>query len=608
MTNLPFGFSPSGDDDPEEPRPGQGPGQGGFDLSQLGSMLSQLGQMMSQAGASGSQTGPVNYDLARQLATSQIPASHPASSVDVTKATEAVALAEIWLDGATSLPAGAKTTTAWTPRQWVDATMPAWEKLCSPIAEQVSKAWVDGLPDQAKEQAGPLLAMMGSMGGMAFGSQLGQGLAQLATEVLTSTDVGLPLGPDGTAALMPRSIAEFGAGLNLPEDQVRLYLAAREAAHHRLYAGVPWLRNRVLSLINDYAQAISVDFSAVEKLASSIDPNDPASIEAVLGQGMFEPTITPGQQHAMAQLEKLLALVEGWVDTVVAAAVGDRLPGASALRETLRRRRATGGPAEQTFATLIGLELRPRRLRAAAELWEAVGESRGMEGRDALWAHPDLLPSLSDLDDPKAFVDRDKQFAELLVGFDEVDTSVLDEGQDAEPDTSESDASEPDTTESDTDRAGHGRAGHRRAGQRRGGSGRVRRRDGPRPGPGAAAPAAGLSRRAASGHTELDGLHRLIPESTACRPIVASSSSANPRFRTAARLSSNWRTDEAPTSADDTRSSRSTQDSASCARVCPRSLAMSFNARTWPSAFSVSRSVLSEPPRDARDPSGTPWR
>ncbi len=446
MTNLPFGFSPSGDDDPEG-KPGQGPGPGGFDLGQLGSMLSQLGQMMSQANASGASSGPVNYDLARRLATSQVPASHPASAVDVNKVVEAVGLAEVWLDGATALPAGARTATAWTPRQWIDATMPTWEKLCSPIAEQVSRAWVDGLPEQAKAQAGPLLAMMGSMGGMAFGSQLGQGLAQLATEVLTSTDVGLPLGPEGTAALLPRSVAEFGAGLNLPEDQVRLYLAAREAAHHRLYAGTPWLRDRVISLISDYARAISVDFSAVEQLASSIDPSDPSSIEAALGQGMFEPTITPGQQAAMAELETLLALVEGWVDTVVAEAVGERLPGAGALRETLRRRRATGGPAEQTFATLIGLELRPRRLRAAAELWQSVGASRGTDGRDALWADPGLLPSGKDLDDPQGFIERDKQFAELLAGLGDIETQLLgkpdDQDADAAPDADKPDEEPP---------------------------------------------------------------------------------------------------------------------------------------------------------------------
>jgi hypothetical protein len=131
----------------------------------------------------------------------------------------------------------------------------------------------------------------------------------------------------------------------------------------------------------------------------------------------------------MAELETLLALVEGWVDTVVADAVGDRLPGAGALRETLRRRRATGGPAEQTFATLIGLELRPRRLRAAADLWREIGTARGTDGRDALWAHPDLLPTTKDLDDPAGFVDRDKQFSELLAGLDDIESHLQDKAQ-----------------------------------------------------------------------------------------------------------------------------------------------------------------------------------
>ena len=38
--------------------------------------------------------------------------------------------------------------------------------------------------------------------------------------------------------------------------------------------------------------------------------------------GMFEPQTTPEQQAALARLETLLALIEGWVDAVVADAVG----------------------------------------------------------------------------------------------------------------------------------------------------------------------------------------------------------------------------------------------------------------------------------------------
>jgi putative hydrolase len=104
-------------------------------------------------------------------------------------------------------------------------------------------------------------------------------------------------------------------------------------------------------------------------------------------------------------LETALALVEGWVDTVTAAAASPNLPSLAALQETMRRRRATGGPAERTFASLVGLELRPRRLREAATLWRLLTERRGADARDDVWAHPDLLPTSDDLDDPSGWVE-----------------------------------------------------------------------------------------------------------------------------------------------------------------------------------------------------------
>jgi putative hydrolase len=248
--------------------------------------------------------------------------------------------------------------------------------------------------------------MLGQMGGMAFGSQLGNALAQLGAEVLTSTDVGLPLGPEGTAALLPANIEKFTEGLERPASEVMVFLAAREAAHQRLFTHVPWLRQRLLDTVEEFAKGIKVDTSALEQLAGQIDPSNPASIEEAMGSGLLEPQTTPEQKAALTRLETLLALVEGWVDVVVDAAVADRLPGAPALRETLRRRRASGGPAEQTFATLVGLELRPRRLRAASALWKLIGDQHGVEVRDSVWDHAELIPSAEDLDDPLEFAER----------------------------------------------------------------------------------------------------------------------------------------------------------------------------------------------------------
>jgi hypothetical protein len=58
------------------------------------------------------------------------------------------------------------------------------------------------------------------------------------------------------------------------------------------------------------------------------------------------------------------------------------------------------------FATLVGLELRPRRLRDAATVWAAMGQRHGSTERDRLWSHPDLLPTSDDLDEPMDFVGR----------------------------------------------------------------------------------------------------------------------------------------------------------------------------------------------------------
>jgi putative hydrolase len=427
VTDVPFGFGFGPHRDEPEGSSGSGssgsgdlpfgpgfglPG-GGIpdDLAGKAPLFAALQQMLSQ------QSGPVNWDLAKQMAVSALAAGHRAPTpVERTQIAEAIRLADHWLDPATPLPSGVTGIESWSQVEWVERTLPAWSQLCDPVASRVVGAMSQMVPEEAAAEAGPLLGMVGQVGGLMFGAQVGQALAKLASEVLTSTDVGLPLGPAGVAALLPDNVAAFGQGLERPADEVRLFLALREAAYHRLFKHVPWLRQRLFDAVDAYARGITVDREAIERAMSEVNPEDPESMQRALQGGMFEPSVTPDQQAALARLETLLALVEGWVDDVVATAAADRLPGAEALRETLRRRRATGGPAEQTFATLVGLELRPRRLREAATLWRTLREQRGAEGRDELWRHPDLLPSADDLDDPEGFIRRSGETGELDAG------------------------------------------------------------------------------------------------------------------------------------------------------------------------------------------------
>lgn len=424
MADVPFGFS-SGEDPDRDKRgkddPDSGSGSnpfgafgisGDFGMADLGQIFTKLGEMFGGVGsamASGKDSGPVNYNLARQVASNSIGFVAPIPEKTTSAISDAVHLAETWLNGATALPEGTTKAVGWSPSDWVDNTLTVWKRLCDPMAQQISSVWVSSLPEEAKGMAGPLLSMMSQMGGIAFGSQLGQALARLSREVLTSTDIGLPLGPKGVAALLPDAVESFADGLEQPRSEILTFLAAREAAHHRLFSHVPWLASQLLGAVEAYAMGMQIDMTGIEELARDFNPAtlaDPAAMEQLLSQGVFEPKATPAQTQALERLETLLALIEGWVQTVVTEALGDRLPGTAALSETLRRRRASGGPAEQTFATLVGLELRPRKLREAGALWERLTEAAGMDARDGVWQHPDLLPGADDLDDPAGFIDR----------------------------------------------------------------------------------------------------------------------------------------------------------------------------------------------------------
>lgn len=422
-------------------------GPGGFDMSQLagafGGQVPDLQQLFGQIQAMMQPyDGPLNWDLALDTARKTVAQDPDPAPTQKQKdaVADALRLADHWLDDATDLPSGITSTAAWSRAEWVVQTADQWKHLVEPVAAQSVQSLGSAMPQEAQAMAGPLLGMLGKVMGGMLASQTGSGIGALAKEVLSVSDVGVPLAPAGRAALVPANVSAFAEGLDVTEDDVLLYLALREAAHQRLFAGVPWLREHVVGAVTDYARGIEVDTEAIqariEEQVRGIDPTDPESLQRLVEGGMFDLPKSPLQQAALERLEVVLALVEGWVDEVVGQATAQRMPAAAKLQEAVRRRRAAGGPAEDTFAALVGLELRPRRLRDASTLWGSLRTRQGPEGRDGVWTHPDLLPTAADLDDPLGFradaaapealsdADFDAELAKLLGddgGSDEAD-------------------------------------------------------------------------------------------------------------------------------------------------------------------------------------------
>jgi putative hydrolase len=294
-----------------------------------------------------------------------------------------------------------------TRELWVADAMPLFEALSAPVANRMSEALAQNLKDNAPEELSSILGnasgLMRSAGGALFAMQLGQAIGKLSAEVISGGDIGLPIFQDQRAAFVTQNLTKFVESLEVEQDQAFIYLCVREMAHTRLFKNSKWLRDSIVSQVSNYASDIKIDNNRINEIAEDFSATNPDELKRALETGAFIAERSEEQQLVLDRIETVLALIEGWVEVVTEEAT-KLLPKAPAISESIRRRRATGGPAEQTFGTIVGLELRPRRLREAAEMWRKVGDAVGIEKRDSVWNHPDLLPRDADISNPSALI------------------------------------------------------------------------------------------------------------------------------------------------------------------------------------------------------------
>ncbi|PMB91107.1 hydrolase [Varibaculum cambriense] len=388
----------------------------------------------------------VNWDAAVEVAASRLPSFAPTSAAQAQKIREQLSVADLWLDTVTTLSPTASERVAWTPREWIQATVPAWQRLTEPVIANVVRAFTEAIAEQFERQGidpeemkasaaipgigqiiGPMDpdSLLKNLAAGLFAVQIGQAMGQIAQVAFGSTDIGIPLAKEKIMGLVPVNIANFAQDLEITEEEIGQYLAVREAAHARLFHSVPWLRHKLSRLIARYAQEIRIDPEAIDRSVRDLQDRlqeqfgeqeglvglplgnfDPANLGLGLPVDIFASEETATQRQAMEDLQTVLALIEGWVDEVSTRACMPNLAHVIQLRELLRRRRATTSPIEKVLKPLIGMELRPKYSRQAASLWSLLLNEQGMQQRDQVWSHPDMIPTLQDLTDPENFVAR----------------------------------------------------------------------------------------------------------------------------------------------------------------------------------------------------------
>ena len=359
--------------------------------------------------------GPINRKLAQSIALQHANGDQGNVNADVADATRrALSRANLWLDITCNFNPAPGTPEVLSRADWVEKTLEAWVKFANPVAKSVNEALTSVIEERFRDvddaEVKGLFAgvvpiplpegmnnpaqLMKLLGNTSFAMQLGQAAGALSHEVHGSFDQGLALLQNPAGGLIPYNCIEYAKVWELDITEVMNYLALREAAHARLFASVPWLMPRFEALIIKYANGISIDLEAMEEQLRDVETMNPEAISGAVNLQNIGSNDSEEQRQALHSLETLLALVEGWVDCVTWQSGMAHIVHIEQLREMMRRERAAGGPAEVTFESLLGLHLRPRRMREASQLWEKLTRERGIEERDSLWSHPDLLPTL----------------------------------------------------------------------------------------------------------------------------------------------------------------------------------------------------------------------
>ena len=371
-------------------------------------LFKELAKVMSWAG------GPVNWDLARDTALSfgAGPGGLPAAAATSDDAfAEAVGVAELWLDQVTELPAVDGPARMLSAAEWTrEATSPTGLGVyVEPVAQGMTASLSQGLPEELSGFGSSMAQAMGSMSAMLYGVQAGAVAGQLADQLLGVYDLGVPTLDPRVVGTVGDTAARFAAEYDFDAVEFRYWLALREAAHRRMFAGVGWLRPAVADLIAEFASSASFNLEEMMEGMGGmgLDPSNPEALrDALSAPDAFRIEPTAEQRNALRRLQAVVSFVEGWSESTVAAAAGDRLTALPRIEEAARRRRAEKGPGERALEQLLGLDLKPADVRLGPAFCEAVIAARGRSGLDRAWASAASLPSAEELGEPSRWLVR----------------------------------------------------------------------------------------------------------------------------------------------------------------------------------------------------------
>jgi putative hydrolase len=302
-------------------------------------------------------------------------------------------------------------------RDWTASTL----RDLKPVIEALAVALRgpdDGVPaleEPAADPTSPMAFMggadlsniLGALTPVLLGAQAGSMVGYLAHHALGRLDLSLPLDSDPEIAFVLVNVDEFTNEWSLERDDVYLSLALRETVR-AAQRSLRWVRTGLVDRAIAFVSGYRPDASAIDERFAGLNLGDPESLQEQLGDpaallGMMR---TPEQAVTLDELQRYVAVIEGYTDTVTDSIGSKLIASHGMVDEALRRQRLERGQAATFAEQMLGLELTREHFERGQQFCEGVVEREGIAGLNRLWTGPEMLPTPPELDAPGLWLAR----------------------------------------------------------------------------------------------------------------------------------------------------------------------------------------------------------
>jgi putative hydrolase len=391
-----------------------------------------LGDLMRNLARFFTTQGPLNWEIARQMAQWTATGGQPEQNPDPVsrvRLEELIRVAEMHVAEATGLQVssgGVLKVLTVTPSDWALRTLEAWKPFLEKLASRMTGTLQGGeqtgtvfgfgglgsTPGEgAGEETDPMSRLFETLpnvlGPFLFGLQAGSMVGQLANRAMGQYDLPMPRPAGDDLLFVAATIDRFADDWSLGRDDASMWICLREATNHAVL-GRPHVRERLDELITAYVEAFEPNPRALEERLGTVDPTDMAALQEAFGnpETLVGEMQNDAQRQIQVSLQALLAAVVGYVDHVMDT-VGRRLIGSyGPLTEALRRRRLEESPGTRILGQLCGVVLDAGGYERGQAFVRGVLERAGEDGLARLWRSARELPTPAELTAPGLWLAR----------------------------------------------------------------------------------------------------------------------------------------------------------------------------------------------------------